>query len=448
MRESTLDDATIQRLLGGLAGLPPAEPAVLGREPVHVLYGGAHLFSRDAPRKLAELARRAFEEHAPDAETLGDALELSPTLRADVHARIARKLATEPIEDLRIDFEDGYGVRPDDEEDAAATHAARELALSEERPPFVGIRIKALDHPRGSAPRAIRTLDRFLTALAQNGGPPCSSPARFVVTLPKVTQVAHVETLHAVLEALESELGLERVSIELMVEHVSALFDAEGRLHLPRLVAASRGRCVAAHLGTYDYTASCHVTATQQLPEHPSADFARQIMQVSLAATTVRLSDGATTRLPIAPHRGKDLTYAERVRNRTVIHRAWRQHHDDVRRALRLGFYQGWDLHPAQLISRYAAVFAFFREALVASTVRLRSFLDAAAQASRVGDVFDDAATGQGLLNFFLRGLACGAIDVHEVEAVGVSVDELQSRSFAAIVHGRAQGRVQGRASA
>ena len=63
-----------------------------------------------------------------------------------------------------------------------------------------------------------------------------------------------------------------------------------------------------------------------------------------------------------------------------------------------------WDLHPAQLPSRYAAVYAFYLSALDAATRRLRAFIDKAAQATLVGDVFDDAATGQGLLNFFVRG--------------------------------------------
>ena len=92
------------------------------------------------------------------------------------------------------------------------------------------------------------------------------------------------------------------------------------------------------------------------------------------------------------------------------MHRAWRLHADDVRHSLVNGFYQGWDLHPAQLPTRYAAVYAFFLEGLDAASERLRNFVDKAAQATLVGDVFDDAATGQGLLNFFLRGINCGAI--------------------------------------
>jgi hypothetical protein len=85
-----------------------------------------------------------------------------------------------------------------------------------------------------------------------------------------------------------------------------------------------------------------------------------------------------------------------------------------VRGSLERAYYQGWDLHPAQLPIRYATVFEFFLEGLDAATERLGSFIDKAGQATLVGDVFDDAATGQGLLNFFLRGMACGAITEQE----------------------------------
>jgi hypothetical protein len=108
-----------------------------------------------------------------------------------------------------------------------------------------------------------------------------------------------------------------------------------------------------------------------------------------------------------------------------------------VRHSLVGGFYQGWDLHPAQLVARYAAVYAFYLESLSAATARLSSFVAKAAQATLVGDVFDDAATGQGLLNFFLRGLACGAISEAEALASGLTFDELRSRSFVKILAGR-----------
>ena len=108
------------------------------------------------------------------------------------------------------------------------------------------------------------------------------------------------------------------------------------------------------------------------------------------------------------------------------MHRAWKVHFDHVRHSLVHAFYQGWDLHPAQLPTRYAAVYSFFLEGLDAAAKRLRGFTEKAAQATLLGDVFDDAATGQGLLNFFLRGLSCGAITPEEAAATGLTLEEMQ----------------------
>jgi hypothetical protein len=90
------------------------------------------------------------------------------------------------------------------------------------------------------------------------------------------------------------------------------------------------------------------------------------------------------------------------------------------------------------LPSRYATVFGFFLESLEPASERLRNFIQEAAQATRVGNVFDDAATGQGLLNYFLRALNCGAIDENEaVEKSGLTLEELRGRVFARILEGR-----------
>jgi hypothetical protein len=88
-------------------------------------------------------------------------------------------------------------------------------------------------------------------------------------------------------------------------------------------------------------------------------------------------------------------------------------------------------------VTRYAAVYSFFLEGLDQASLRLRSFVEKAAQATLVGDVFDDAATGQGLLNYFLRGTGCGAITLAEAKSTGLTLDELQSRSFLKILQGR-----------
>lgn len=161
-------------------------------------------------------------------------------------------------------------------------------------------------------------------------------------------------------------------------------------------------------------------------------------MQVAFGGTGVWLSDGATNIMPVAPHRGDDLTSEQATENRSIVHRAWRLHYDHCRNSLANAFYQGWDLHPAQLPTRYAAVYTFFLEGLDAASERLSNFVEKAAQATLVGDVFDDAATGQGLLNYFLRAINCGAITQDEaIKRTGITLDELRSASFVKILKNR-----------
>jgi hypothetical protein len=166
------------------------------------------------------------------------------------------------------------------------------------------------------------------------------------------------------------------------------------------------------------------------------------MMQVSFAGTGIWLSDGATNIMPVAPHRfsegGPPLSPEQIAENRTVVHRAWKLHYDHIQHSLVGGFYQGWDLHPAQFPTRYAAVYSFFLESLDAASERLKNFVEKAAKATLVGDVFDDAATGQGLLNFFLRAVNSGALTGEEaVERSGLTLAELRSGSFLKILSNR-----------
>ncbi len=415
------------------------------RQPVHTVYGGAQLFKADSAVKLGALGRRAFEEFAPDAATLAQALGWSDARLAErVFGRVKEKLQREPVEDFRIDFEDGYGNRPDAEEDKDAARCAQEVATglaAGTLPPFIGIRIKPFtEELRG---RSIRTLDIFLTELVKQAGG--KLPPNFVVTLPKIPVADHVSALADIFDLLEPRLGLPAgaLKMELMIEITQSLFTPRGENHLPLLLEAARGRCVAAHFGTYDYTASCSITAAHQHMMHPACDNAKHMMQVAYAGTGLWLSDGATNIMPVGPHRaaeGRPLTPEQSRENREVVHRAWRLHYDHVRHSLAGGFYQGWDLHPGQLPTRYAAVYAFFLEGLDAASERLRNFVAKAAQATLVGDVFDDAATGQGLLNYFLRAMNCGAISEPEaLPLTGLTIEELRSASFVKILKGRAQ---------
>ena len=423
--------------MAGLAKRYPGESS--RRQPVHTVYGGAHLFKSDTAVRLGQLAIRSFDTFAPDAATFADALDLPQDMSDTIFTRVGEKIAREAVEDFRIDFEDGYGTRSDSEEDGHAVTAAEEVAKGMSAgtlPPFIGIRIKTFSEELHG--RSIRTLDLFLTALIRSTGG--TLPDNFVVTLPKIVAPEQVAALVDIFDELEPKLGLASGSLkmEMMIETTQSIIAADGEIGMPKMLEAARGRCTAAHFGTYDYTASCSITAAYQDMLHPACDFARNMMQVSFAGTGVWLSDGATNIMPVAPHRGENLTADQIAENRSVVHRAWRLHYDHCRHSLRNAFYQGWDLHPGQLPTRYAAVFTFFLEGLDAASERLRNFVEKAAQATLVGDVFDDAATGQGLLNYFLRAINCGAVTEQEaLDLTSITLDELRSASFVKILKNR-----------
>ena len=414
------------------------------RQPVHTVYGGAHLFKSDSAARLGSLARRSLEQFAPDAAAFARAVDLigDAKLHDTIYQRVTEKLQREPVEDFRIDFEDGYGNRPDAEEDGHAASAAAEVAEGHKNrtlPPFIGIRIKPFNEELRA--RSFRTLDIFISNLVErNSG---QLPDNFVVTLPKITIPEQVAALVALLKQLEKQTSLAEGSLkfEMMIETTQSIIDFRGQLNLPLLLGQAEGRSVAAHFGTYDYTAGCNITAAHQHMLHAACDFAKHMMQVSFAGTGVWLSDGATNIMPVAPHRAREggtLTPQQIDENRETVHRAWRLHYNHIQHSLVNAFYQGWDLHPAQLPTRYAAVYAFFLESLDAASERLKNFVEKAAKATLVGDVFDDAATGQGLLNYFLRAVNCGAItEAEAVERSGLTLPELRSASFVKILKNR-----------
>lgn len=396
------------------------------RQPVHTVYGGAQLFSHDTAVRLGSMARDFAAKWASGPAEFEQILGLESALAERVHGAVMAKLEREPVEDFRIDFEDGYGHRPDDEEDGHAVSTAKEVAKGMSQgtvPPFIGIRTKSMSGELHR--RALRTMDLFITTLVDEAG---QLPDGFTVTLPKIQDLAQVEVTAEGLAELESALGIDRTPLELMVETPQTVIDADGTAGVRKWVDAADGRVRGAHFGTYDYTASLNITATYQSMDHPACDYARHALQVSLAGSGVWLSDGATNVMPV----GDDPE---------VIHHAMRLHYDHVRHSLSHAYYQGWDLHPAQLVTRYAAVYAFFLEGLDAAGDRLSNFVDSAAKATLVGDVFDDAATGQGLLNYFLRAINCGAITEEEATSrTGLTVDELRTRSFLHILEGRRAG--------
>jgi citrate lyase beta subunit len=441
--EAATEARSLQEANHRLAALYPGDRA--GRQPVHTVYGGAQLYRAESTQRLGEAARRAMAAYGPDANEFARAVGLvipagpgGQGLAAKVYERVLRKLEREPVEDFRIDFEDGFGVRSDAEEDATAARAAQETARAMAEgllPPFIGIRIKSLGEEWKR--RAARTLEIFVDELLTRSGG--TLPGHFVVTLPKVTAPEQPRFLVALLERLERRHGLApgALCLELMVETPQSLVGPDGRLALPTLLRACAGRCIGVHLGTYDLTAACNVTAAHQGMLHPLCDLAKGMMVFALAGTGVFFSDGATNVMPVGLHRGESLSPEQVEQNRATVHAAWQLSYRSIRHSLEGGFYQGWDLHPAQLPVRYAACFAFFLEGLGAAALRLRNFLEKSAQATLVGDVFDDAATGQGLLNYFLRALNSGAIEMEEIAQTGMTADEFGLRSFAKILAAR-----------
>jgi citrate lyase beta subunit len=439
------------------------------RQPVHTVYGGADLFSAGTARKMADAALRTLLDNAPDFAEFARALELPghaelPRKAADVaklakryaalrpaqlkeqpawlafstYNKVIAKLRTEAVEDFRIDFEDGFGNRSWEEEDATAEKAALEVAKgmkANSLPPFIGVRIKPFTEDLKE--RGARTLDIFLSTLAAatNG----KLPANFVVMLPKVTIPEQVAALVQLFEAIEANTKIPKgaLKMEMMVETTQAVIAADGTNPLRRFVLASKGRMIATAFGTYDYTAANNITAKYQDMGHAVCDFAHMMMKVALGATGIWLSDGATNVMPIGPHRGDKLTPKQRAENKAVVHRNWKKAFDHTRHSLWKGLYQGWDLNPAQFPMRYAAVYSFFLESYDDAAERLKVFVERAARATLTSDVFDDAATGQGLLNYFLRGLNCGAISEQEALATGLTLDEIRSRSFLRILEGR-----------
>ncbi|BCY13802.1 aldolase/citrate lyase family protein [Actinoplanes sp. L3-i22] len=338
----------------------PGERA--GRQPVHTVYVPADKL--DGFRDWGTIALSTMDQHDfpwPD-----------PAVRA--------KLAREPIEDLRVDFEDGYGIRDDAQEDAAVRKAAA-ILRDGPRPPFLGLRIKSFE--AATRHRALRTLDLFLDAYQD----------LFTITLPKVSGPVQVAAMVAVCEKLELGYGLSTgtLTFEIQIELPSAVLAADGTATVAPLITAADGRCTGLHYGTYDYSAAAGVAAAYQSMEHPVADYAKAVMQAAAAQTGVRLSDGSTNILPVG--------------DREDVHAAWQLHHRLVRRSLERGYYQGWDLHPAQLPSRYAATYAFFRDGRDAAVTRLHRYLD-----RQDSGIMDEPATARALAGYLLRGLDCGAL--------------------------------------
>ncbi|MQY11725.1 hypothetical protein SRB5_18440 [Streptomyces sp. RB5] len=396
---TSLGASVRERIGAGLAAVDaelarryPGDPGT--RQPVHTVYVPADTYHAGTVRDWGDRALALLDEHAPDAGALAAVLGLADELAGPVYERVRAKLVREPVEDLRIDFEDGYGPRSDAEEDETAVRAAA-LVAAGAGAPYTGIRAKCLE--AAVRDRGIRTLDIFLTGLMNAGG----LPDGLVLTLPKVTYAEQVAAMAGLLAEFERVHGLTfgRLGFEIQIETTQAILGPDGRATVARMIDAAEGRATGLHYGTFDYSAACGVSAAYQSMDHPVADHAKAVMQLAAAGTGVRLSDGSTNVLPVGGTR--------------QVHDAWRLHHRLVRRSLARAYYQGWDMDPGHLPTRYAAVYAFYREGLEQAADRLAAYVARAG-----GAVLDEPATARALSGYLLRGLDCGAVDPAEVTAL------------------------------
>lgn len=370
------------------------------RQPVHTVYVPADRYTPTLPRDWGVAALAAVSAHGGMAAVVQD-LDVPEELVAEVAARVAAKLEAEPVEDLRLDLEDGYGDRGDVAEDADVRHAAVRVAEALQEgtvPAFVGIRIKSLE--ASTRRRGIRSLDLFLSGLLQAG----ELPDGLRITLPKVTTVAQVVAMAHLCARLEEHHGLppRRLRFEVQVETPQLVLGPDGTSPLAAALHAADGRVSALHYGTYDYSAALGIAPAHQSLDHPAADHAKNVMQVAAAQTGVRLSDGSTNILPVG--------------DAVAVRAAWRHSARLTRRSLERGFYQGWDLHPAQLVPRFVANTLFYRAGLPSAASRLHDYT------RRIdGAVADEPATARALAAFVLRGIACGAvIEGEATDAAGI----------------------------
>ncbi|OZC46429.1 aldolase [Rhodococcus sp. RS1C4] len=390
-QEARLSDAALDRIESILGPVDDALAADfpgdrIGGQPIHTIYVAASAAGVDIPARWGQQALSLIDENQKVFDSI-DSVGVLP--------RVREALATRPIQDLRIDFEDGYGWRADETEDAHAREAGRilaSLAADPLGPQWCGIR------PKGLAPherrRGIRTLELVLDGA---GG----VPSGFVFTVPKLRAAEQVDAVVALCEEIERAHGLpdRALRFELQIESPQAVVGSDGTATLARALTRADGRCTSLHYGTYDYSAACGITSAQQSLEHPVADHAKAVMLAATAQTGIWVSDGSTQVVPSG-------TPAE-------VDSAIRRHAGLVTRSLERGFYQGWDMHPTHLATRWTATLSFFRSAMPTAASRVAAYLDTTS-----GGMMDEPATAQALAAVLVRGLDCGAVDAAELESL------------------------------
>ncbi|WP_327144963.1 DUF6986 family protein [Nocardia sp. NBC_01327] len=371
-RLQAVDSELAQRYPGDRAG-----------QPIHTVYVSAADATPELPREWGATAVELAGKHSAVLTELAGEEVLSRALTA---------LRRRPIQDLRLDFEDGYGTRGDEVEDRDALRAGAVLAALPAEVVSRGIRMKGLTTLEWA--RAVRTLEKVLEGAS-------GVPAGFVFTIPKIRSADQAEAAVLLCQAIESAHGLPEQSLkfELQIESPQAVIAADGTATVAQAIHRSAGRCTGLHYGTYDYSAACGIAPQFQSLEHPVADHAKAVMQAAAAQTGVWVCDGSTQVLPM----GTD----------DEVRAALARHYRLVTRSLERGYYQGWDMGAGHLATRWLATFAFYRTALEVAAPRIGRYLD-----RQGGAVVDEPATAQALATVVLRGLDCGAFDPDEVTAL------------------------------
>ena len=431
VERSTLAD--IDSLLGDTDELLkrsyPGERDV--RQPVHTVYVPGDRTTPDLPYQWGQQALECVEAHGGMLQLAERVITAArkeagpgpagqmPSLHqvareAEMLAEaVTAKVEREPIEDLRLDFEDGFGDQGDESEDRWVIQAARDAVAGRSEtgaPAFVGIRFKCMEEDTRA--RGLRTLDLFLSELVRAGG---QLPDNLVLTLPKVSTAIRCVPWDRLAEALKPNTASPRAPIgfEVQVETPQLVLGARWTVPLAQAVHVGDGRVTSLHYGTYDYSASLGIAAAYQAMDHPAADFAKNQMILAVAGTGVHISDGSTNILPVG--------------DPEHVQAAWMLHARLVRRHLERGIYQGWDMHAHQLPTRFLATFHFFREGFASAAARLRAYVY-----REQGGVLDEPATAKALAGYLRRGLVCGALSEDEVrDATGLRPRPCRTRALA-----------------
>jgi citrate lyase beta subunit len=371
------------------AAVARRRPPPSGRFPIHTCYVPADAYTADTVERWGAHARHVLDTHAAHPD-LPEVLGLAPHVFAEALPRTRAALDRMPVQDLRIDFEDGYGRRDDAEEDMHVAFAAAALAVTRERTGWAGLRIRSLE--AATRDRAVRILAGFLAAFD-------GDPTGLIVTLPKVSHPDQVRALDLVCHRLEDRHGLPAgtLRLEVQIELPAAVLAADGTAPAGAFLDAAPDRIDGLHFGTYDYSAALGIDPAEQRADHPAAEHAKSVLQLAAAGRGVRVVDGSSNVLPV-----DDGVLA-----------AWRIQARIVRRALRLGITQGWDLHPAQLPCRFLVTLGHLRAGAPAAIARLGAY-----RARAAGGFLDEPATEAALRNFLDRALALGAVDPDEVASV------------------------------